>query len=132
MLLVQTGSEEVAITFEQTVQQNYEGYTKKQVLEANEARCTLGMIGNPSKCNFKDILRGNLISNCPVTTDAVTNAHTIFGLDPAGWGNGAANASGSSSGLCVSAKVDNQEEQDGDAGRRCFFDKTAFLLTTLH
>jgi hypothetical protein len=41
----------------------------------------MGMIRNPSKRDFKNIVRGNLINNCPVTSDDVTNAHAIFGPD---------------------------------------------------
>jgi hypothetical protein len=46
-LLVQTRSEEAANAFVQTVRQNYEGYTKREVLQAKEARRAMGMIGNP-------------------------------------------------------------------------------------
>ncbi len=63
----------------QTVQQNYEGYIKCKVLEAKEARRAMGMIGNPSKEDFKGMVRGNMIKNYPVTPDAITNAGTIFG-----------------------------------------------------
>ncbi len=37
-LLVQTGSEESVNAFAQTVQQNYEGYTKQEIIDAKEAR----------------------------------------------------------------------------------------------
>ncbi len=52
-LLVQTGSKEAVKVFIQTVRQNYKGYTKHEVLEAKEARHAMGMIGNPSKEDFK-------------------------------------------------------------------------------
>jgi hypothetical protein len=42
-LLVQTGSKEASKVFVQAVQQNYEGFTKGEVLEAKKARCTMGM-----------------------------------------------------------------------------------------
>jgi hypothetical protein len=35
----------------------------------------------PSKCNFKEMVRGYLIANCPMTTDADTIACAIFGPD---------------------------------------------------
>ena len=38
MLLVQMGLEEAATMFVQTVRQNYKGFTKKEVLQAKEAR----------------------------------------------------------------------------------------------
>jgi len=62
-LLVQTGSEEAANAFVQTVQQNYEVYTKQEIREAKEARRVMGMIGNPSERNFKGMVRGNMINN---------------------------------------------------------------------
>jgi hypothetical protein len=80
-LLIQTGSEEAAIAFVQTVQQNYEGFTKKEVQQAKEARRAMGLIGNPSKNNFKGMVSNNIITNCPVTTTAITNARSIFGSD---------------------------------------------------
>ncbi len=80
-LLVQTASEEAGSMLVQTVHQNYKGYTKSEVLQAKEARRTMGMIGNPSQRDFKNMVRGNLINNCPVTSDDVTNACAIFGPD---------------------------------------------------
>ncbi len=80
VLLVQTSSKEAAKVLVQTVRQNYEGYTKRKILEAKEARRAMGMIGNPSKEDFKGTVRGNMIQNCPVTPAVITNPHTIFGL----------------------------------------------------
>ena len=39
------------------------------------------MIGNPSKRDFKNMVRGNLINNCPGTSDDITNARAIFSPD---------------------------------------------------
>ncbi len=39
------------------------------------------MIGNLSERNLKNMVRGNLINDCPVTSDDITNARTIFGPD---------------------------------------------------
>jgi hypothetical protein len=80
-LLVQTGSKKAAKVLVQTVQQNIEGYTKQDVLETKEARRAIGMIGNPRKEDFKGMVRGNMIKHCPVTPNAITNPHTIFGLN---------------------------------------------------
>jgi hypothetical protein len=55
-LLVQTGSKEAVKVLVQTVQQNYEGYTKRKVLEAREARRAMGMIGNSGKEDFKGMV----------------------------------------------------------------------------
>jgi hypothetical protein len=80
-LLDQTASAEAGTMLVQTVHQNYKGYTKRKVLQAKEARCTMGMIGNSSERDFKNMVRGNLINNFPVTSDDVTNAHAIYGPD---------------------------------------------------
>ncbi len=80
-LLVQTGSEEAATAFLQTIGQNYKGYTKKEVLKGQEKRRTIGLIRNPSKNDFKGMVSNNMIKNCPLTTPAITNAQNIFGKD---------------------------------------------------
>ncbi len=48
-MLVQTGLEDAAHVFVQTVRQNYEGYPKKEILRAKEARRAMGLIGYPNK-----------------------------------------------------------------------------------
>jgi hypothetical protein len=78
---VQIGSKEAAATFVQKVQHNYKGYTKRKILQAKEAGHRMGMIGNPSKGDFKKMVRGNMINNCPVITNAITKVHAIFGPD---------------------------------------------------
>ena len=78
-LLIQTGSKEAAKVLVQTVRQNFEGYTKFKVLEAKEARRAMGMISNPSKEDFKGMVRGNMIKNFPVTMDRISNKRAIFG-----------------------------------------------------
>ncbi len=45
----------------QTVRENYEGYTKQEILKAKEARRAQGLIGNPSKSNFRGMVRGNMV-----------------------------------------------------------------------
>ncbi len=82
-LLVQMGSEEAATEFVLTVWQNYEGFTKKDVLQANEARQSMGIVGNPNKNDFKGMVSNNMITNSPVKTTAITNALNIFGKDSA-------------------------------------------------
>jgi hypothetical protein len=42
------------------------------------------MLGHPTNRDFLGMVRGGMISNCPVTENAVTNAHQIFGPDLAG------------------------------------------------
>jgi len=81
MLLVQMGSEEAATAFVQTVRQNYEGFTKKEVLQAKEVRRAMGLIRNPSEKDVKGLVSNNMIMNCPVTTTAIINTRNIFGKD---------------------------------------------------
>jgi hypothetical protein len=73
-----------ALSFEQMVRGNMEGFTKREVEEAQKAREAQAMLGHPTNRDFLGMLRGGMISNCPVTANAVTNAHQIFGPDLAG------------------------------------------------
>jgi hypothetical protein len=66
----------------QTIHGNYEGYTKKEVLQAKEASGAQAMLGNPCKKDYKGMVRANnLIPNCPIIPSDVTNARDIFGPD---------------------------------------------------
>jgi hypothetical protein len=65
----------------QTVRGNYEGYTKREVLKAKEARRAQAMMGNPSEADYKGMVSHNLIPNCPITSSDITNAKAIFGPD---------------------------------------------------
>jgi hypothetical protein len=62
----------------QMVGANYEGYTKREVLKAKEARRVQGLIGNPSGGDYKAMVRGNVIHNCPIAPEDITNMHAIF------------------------------------------------------
>jgi hypothetical protein len=39
------------------------------------------MIGNPSEKDYKGMVSGNLITNCPITTTNISNARVMFGPD---------------------------------------------------
>ncbi len=73
-----------ALSFVQTVQGNMEGFTKREVEEAQKACTTQEMLGHPTNRDFLGMVCGGIISNCPVTANAVTNAHQIFGPNLAG------------------------------------------------
>jgi hypothetical protein len=75
---------EAALSFVQTVQGNMEGFTKCEVEEARKAREAQAMLGHPTDRDFLGMVRGGMISNCPVTVNTVNNAHQIFGPDLAG------------------------------------------------
>ncbi len=72
----------VEVLHVQTVCGNYEGHTTRDVLQAKEARRAQAMIGNPSEGDFKSMVSGNLIKNCPITTTDITNARKIFWSRP--------------------------------------------------
>jgi hypothetical protein len=62
----------------QTVRENYEGYTTREVLKAKEAHRAQGLIGNPSEGDYTAMVRGNVICNCPIAPDDITNLRAIF------------------------------------------------------
>jgi hypothetical protein len=72
---------EAALSFVQTVRGNMEGFTKREVEEAQKARKAQAMLGHPTDRDFLGMVRGGMISNCLVTANAVNNAHQIFGPD---------------------------------------------------
>ena len=72
-----TGSKGMALV--QTVRENYQSYTKREVLRAKEARHAQAMIGNPSKENFKGMVSSNMINDCSITPSDIANAKEIFG-----------------------------------------------------
>ena len=80
-MLVQMGPEDAANMLVQTVCGNYEGYTKREIFRAKEARRAMGMIGCPSKQDFKGRVRANMICNCPIDVNDITNAHDMWGHD---------------------------------------------------
>ncbi len=59
---------ESATALVQTVRENYEGFTRREVLQAKEARRAQVMLGNPSEKDYKGMVSNNLIANCPVST----------------------------------------------------------------
>jgi hypothetical protein len=73
-----------ALSFVQTVRGNMEGFTKREVEEAQKAQEAQAMLGHPTDRDFLGMVRGSMISNCFVTANAVKNAHQIVGPDLAG------------------------------------------------
>ncbi len=65
----------------QIVYKNYKGYTKRKVLKTKEARQAQGLIGSLSKSDYKGMVRGNIIKNCPLTSKDIANKCAIFGPD---------------------------------------------------
>jgi hypothetical protein len=70
-----------AQSFVQMVRGNMEGFTRREVEETQKARKAQAMLGHLTDRNFLVMVGGGMISNCPMTANAVTNAHQIFGPD---------------------------------------------------
>ena len=65
----------------QTVRKNYEGFTKKQIQQATQARRIMGMIGAPTEREYQALVRLNLLKDCPISNADIINANKIFGPD---------------------------------------------------
>jgi hypothetical protein len=63
------------------VQENFKGYTKREILQVKEARQAQRMIGSPSEKDYKGMVSSNIIKNCPITVSKVTNVRNIFEPD---------------------------------------------------
>ena len=70
-----------AITMVQTVEGDSEGFTDHQVTAARQACCAYNMVCRPSPRYFEQMIRANMIKNCPITVTDIKSAHTIFGPD---------------------------------------------------
>ncbi|KAL7469296.1 LOW QUALITY PROTEIN: hypothetical protein ACHAXS_009566 [Conticribra weissflogii] len=64
-----------------TVRGNFEGYTKKEVVQARNAREALAKVGHPTEREFGELVHHNMIANCPINNQDITNANKIFGPD---------------------------------------------------
>jgi hypothetical protein len=74
----------VALSFIQTVQGNMEGYTRREVKEARQARDVQAMVGHPTDREFLRMVLSGMIVDCPVTPTAVLNSNRIFSPPPEG------------------------------------------------
>jgi hypothetical protein len=73
-----------AVSFIQMVRGNMEGYTQRKVEDACAACEAQAMLGHPTDHDFLGMVHSGMILNCPVTPNAVQNAHRIFGPNLAG------------------------------------------------
>ncbi|KAL7460882.1 LOW QUALITY PROTEIN: hypothetical protein ACHAXS_001318, partial [Conticribra weissflogii] len=67
-----------------TICTNYKGYSQRQIQDAEKAREAVAMVGHPTKREFTNMVRLNMIKNCDITPEAITNAFKLFGPDLAG------------------------------------------------
>ena len=63
----------------QTVKENKQFFTKKEIEGAEESRRLQQLIGWPSTTTFKRIVAQNMLRNCPITVDDILRAEAIFG-----------------------------------------------------
>ena len=67
------------LTMVQTVKDMSEGYSDIQIWKAKEAREFQAKVGHPSTRDLKNIVKTNMIANCPVTVADIERAEKIFG-----------------------------------------------------
>jgi Reverse transcriptase (RNA-dependent DNA polymerase) len=65
--------------FVNTVSGNKEGFTQRQIKDAEVARTLYATLSYPSWKDFKWVIRSNQIKDCPVTVQDVDNALKIWG-----------------------------------------------------
>ena len=56
-----------------TIKENLEVFSENQVERAKEAKRLYHKVGAPTVENFKYLIKGNMIKNCPVTADDINN-----------------------------------------------------------
>ena len=67
------------MSFAETVADRAEGYSKRQVQDAKEAEQFRAVIGYPSTRDYKAMIKGSMLKNCPVLPEDVNRAEEIFG-----------------------------------------------------
>jgi len=73
-------SKKDGMQFIQTIRDNCEGYTKKEVEKAQLARKASALLGSPSDRDLKYLVSTQL-NDCPITVHDVTRANSIYGPD---------------------------------------------------
>ena len=67
------------VAFVETVAGNKQNYTKRQIKGAETARELYAAVGYPSRRDFRYAVQMKQIADCPITTEDVDIAHTIWG-----------------------------------------------------
>jgi hypothetical protein len=65
--------------FVNTVEDNKQAYSKRQLKGAELARTLYATLGYPSIKDFKWVIQSNQIKDCPVTVQDIVTAHQIWG-----------------------------------------------------
>jgi hypothetical protein len=74
-------SSKLEVNMLQPVDENKKFYTKRQIAEAKTARDFYAKMGTPSIKDYKLMMNSNMLRNCPITTESIDWAETIFGPD---------------------------------------------------
>ena len=67
------------VTMVQTVTENKKGYIKRQIINSRTARDLYKKVGYPSIKDFANMVKKNMIMNCPVTIEDIMRAEKING-----------------------------------------------------
>ena len=70
---------ETAVAFVQTVRNNFEGFTKREVEKAKLARLAAGRLGHPSARDMEYLVSNKSLSDMPFDLKALRDADTLFG-----------------------------------------------------
>ena len=62
----------------ETMCKNLEEFSKEEILKEKLSCNTQSMVGNPPAVRFKEIVSAEVLRNCPVEVNDVTNSSTIF------------------------------------------------------
>src|SRR5210317_1230746 len=72
---------EKKINVVQQVDENIECFSRSEVEKAKQARKLYHMVGAPTMENFKLMIKGNMIKNCPITVTDMDVSKKIWGKD---------------------------------------------------
>ena len=72
------GGRDNSVLMLNTVSENREGFTRREYEGGREAQRAIHLMGFPSEQDFENIVRLNMIVNCPLTFSYVKNAKLIF------------------------------------------------------
>lgn len=70
-----------ALQMVQTVKENEDAFTKRQVQQARLARQIYTLLGRPSQDDFVKFVRSNSLKNCPIDVDDANRSIRIYGPD---------------------------------------------------
>ena len=80
MLYIDLRESRAGVIMLETLQKNFEGFTKKQVKKAILAREAQAMVAHPPDEKFKQMVSHESLRNCSVKVDDITNAQIFFSL----------------------------------------------------